>query len=217
MRYESGSMPPGPEIGRHTTPAPSPNQRGVRTEPDGAKLAALDAALASGDHGRALALIDDCFGAGLFRFIFALVRRADLADDLYQTTLLEAFRDLGRFDGRSTLRTWLFSIARHRCLDALKRARRRGDQRVPIEPPDKIDSTPGADHRLGEAQLHAALGRCLDHLAPEIRMVLVMRFSEGFGYDEIARISGISAEAARARVSRALPVLRRCLAREGAL
>jgi len=44
-----------------------------------------------------------------------------------------------------------------------------------------------------------------------------MRFSEGLAYDDIARICRASAEAVRARVSRALPVLRRCIEQKGAL
>src|SRR5262249_23650225 len=47
-----------------------------------------------------------------------------LADDVHQQVFIEAFRDLPGFAGRSTLRTWLFGIARHRVLDAAKRRRR---------------------------------------------------------------------------------------------
>lgn len=57
----------------------------------------------------------------------------------------------------------------------------------------------------------AALGRCLDELTAETRMVLLMRFSEDMPYDDIARVCRVSAETLRARVSRALPILRRCV------
>lgn len=63
----------------------------------------------------------------------------------------------------------------------------------------------------------AALGRCLDELSAEIRMVLLMRFSEGMAYDEISRVCRASVETLRARVSRSLPVLRRCVEQKGAL
>lgn len=209
---------PGENAG-HIAGGPSPNEHGLAQPAlDAAASEALDQALRRGDRTRAIQLIDELFGAGLFRFIYSLVRRADLADDLYQTTLLEAFRDLGTFQARSTVRTWLFGIARHRCLDALKTDRRRDQALVPADQlPEPADSAPGPDQRLDDAQLRIALGRCLDQLAMETRMVLLMRFSEGLAYDDIARICRASPEAVRARVSRALPVLRRCIEQKGAL
>jgi RNA polymerase sigma-70 factor, ECF subfamily len=177
--------------------------------------AGLDEALRRGDRACAIQLIDELFGAALFRFIHALVRRDDLADDLYQKTLFEAFRDLATFAERSSLRTWLFGIARQRCLDALKAEHRR-DARFAAsdELPQAVDVEPSPELRLIDAELQARLNRCLAKLAPELQMVLLMRFAEGFGYDDIARVCRAKEEAMRARVSRAMPVLRSCI--EGA-
>jgi RNA polymerase sigma factor (sigma-70 family) len=47
------------------------------------------------------------------------------AEDALQETLLAAWQDLPRFEQRSTLRTWLYQVATHRCLNALRSARRR--------------------------------------------------------------------------------------------
>jgi RNA polymerase sigma factor (sigma-70 family) len=228
-----GHMGTGEKIARHAEAGASPNAEGphgasgasgaseasgVSGASDGERPAALEAALQRRDRGAAIALIDELFGDGLFRFIHAMVRKDDVADDLYQTTLLEAFRDLETFAERSALRTWLFGIARHRCLDALKAGRRR-DGRFPgaDELPETADPSPSAAERLGQAELLAALGDCLDELVPETRMVLLMRFSEDMPYDDIARVCRASAETLRARVSRALPVLRRCVEQKGQL
>lgn len=202
---------------RHAAPAASP-----KGDASPAPLpAALSSALSAGDRAAALALIDEHYGESLHRFIYALVRREDLADDLYQTTLLQAFRDLATFEERSSLRTWLFGIARHRCLDALKADRRRGERFTSGDEPDgdgdATDEAPSALDRLGQAELVAALGHCLDALTPETRMVLLMRFSEDMPYDDIARVCRASAETLRARVSRALPILRRCVEQKGPL
>jgi RNA polymerase sigma-70 factor (ECF subfamily) len=206
------------DMASHIAPPPSPHAHGLPRTPADPASDALDHALRSGDRARAIELIDEALGPGLFRFIHALVRNAELANDLYQTTLLAAFRDLGAFEARSSLRTWLFGIARHRCLDALKTGKRRDAPLVrDDETPEVADATPGPDQRLDDAQLRTALGHCLDQLAADTRMVLVMRFSEGMPYDDVARICRASAEAVRARVSRALPVLRRCIERTGAL
>src|SRR5713226_10669411 len=47
------------------------------------------------------------------------------AEDALQDTLLTAWRGLGGFEGRASLRTWLYRIATHRCLNALRSASRR--------------------------------------------------------------------------------------------
>lgn len=185
---------------------------------DSERRAQLEAALQRRDRAAAIALIDALYGDGLFRFIHAMVRKDDVADDVYQTTLLEAFRDLETFAERSALRTWLFGIARHRCLDALKLGQRRDSRfHSDDELPEAADAAPSAAERLGHAELLAALGACLDELVPETRMVLLMRFSEDMPYEDIARVCRASAETMRARVSRALPVLRRCVEQKGSL
>jgi len=197
------------QVARHTEEPASPTQH---------DLPELAAAIERGDTRRAIALVDASYGEALYRFIRAMVRRAELADDVYQTTLVEAMRDLRGFAGRSSVRSWLFAIARHRCLDALKAARRRDARETSAEAqPEPIDPAPAADQRLSDAAVLAALEHCLGELAPEVRMVMLMRFSEGFGYDDIARICGARPDAVRARVCRAMPVLRACIERRGVL
>ena len=61
------------------------------------------------------------------------------AEDALQDTMLAAWRGLERFDGRASLRTWLYRIATNQCLDALRSARRRPAKQwdIPgIEPPE---------------------------------------------------------------------------------
>lgn len=197
---------------------PAPTARGSEPAPAPASEPAIAAAIAQGDARQTIALLDAAYGCSLYRFIRAMVRSDDVADDVYQSTLIDAFRDLRSFGGRSSARTWLFAIARHRCLDALKLTRRRAARFTSVERlPEAADPAAAVDRRLSDAQLRTALERCLGELAPELRMVLAMRFTEGFSYDEIARICGARPEAVRARVCRAMPVLRRCIERRGAV
>jgi RNA polymerase sigma-70 factor (ECF subfamily) len=202
---------------RHIAAAASPVQDDrLPAQLDPAAGDELAAAIARRDDRRAITLIDASYGASLYRLIRAMVRSDDVADDVYQTTLLEAFRDLRAFAGRSSVRSWLFAIARHRCLDTLKMARRRDARFASAERlPETADPAPRTDQRLSASQLVAALEHCIDELDPEVRMVLVMRFTEGFAYDDIARICRARPEAMRARVSRAMPVLRRCIEQRG--
>lgn len=180
--------------------------------------AAIDADLARGAYRAALDRIDAVHGDALYRFIRSMMGSDDRADDLYQVTMIAAFRDLATFGGRSSVRTWLFGIARHRCLDALK-LERRHDARFAAtdEVPEIADDGPAPDRVLTDGELLAALEQCLGRLPAEVRMVLVLRFQEGFAYDDIARITQLRLETLRARVSRAMPVLRRCIESRGAV
>lgn len=228
MSYEHADMAHDGGSERHAGAAVSPDEGVVSTiaspptprpvldgDPGEAEIRA---AIARGAHRDALVKLDELHGAALYRFVRSLMGTDDRADDLYQTTMIAAYRDLASFEGRSSLRTWLFGIARHRCLDALK-AERRHDARFTSS--DEVSevpaSVPAPDQLLSDAALVEALARCLAKLAPELRMLLVLRFQEGFGYDDIARITQLRVEALRARVSRAMPVLRRCIEERGAL
>lgn len=206
-------------ISRHSEASASPDisvpsvATGLSAMPD-----EIDAAIARGEFREALTKIDERHGAALYRFVRNLTGSDHLSDDVYQTILVEVYRDLSTFGGRSSLRTWLFSVARHRCLDALKADRRRAARFESTESaPDVADVRPRADERMSDEQVLAALEHCLEQLPPELKMVLLLRFQEGFAYDDIARITRLRNDTLRARVSRAMPALRTCIERQGAL
>jgi len=176
---------------------------------------ALDA-LDAGDFKTALTALMDAYGTPVYRFCRYMVADPDLAEDAHQTTFVQAYEGLDRFSRSSTLKTWLFSIARHRCLDAVKVAGRRQKRFEAVaEAPETALEEPSADQRLLHRARRQALAACLDELRPEIRTAVLLRFQEELSYPEIARVSGDQAATLQARVARALPVLRTCLERKG--
>jgi RNA polymerase sigma factor (sigma-70 family) len=173
-------------------------------------------ALVRGDRDGALAILVRAYGPALYRYCRQMVADPDLAKDVHQATFLQAFEGLEGFGGRFLFRAWLYRIARHRCLDALKIARRR-EKRFPGagELPESPDPDPGADVSLGERDRIAAVRRCLGELAPHIRSAVLLRFQEGFSYEQMAGRLRERAPTLQARVARALPGLRRCLEAQG--
>ncbi len=152
------------------------------------------------------------------------------AEDLLQETLLAAWRGLEQFEGRSSLRAWLYTIATNRCLNAL-RDRGRRPQPVaaadsgahPVESvaeiswlepyPDALiegvaDAAPGPDARY-EAKESIALAFVsgLQHLAPRQRAVLVLRDVLGFRADEVAEMLGSSPASVNSALQRARATL----------
>ena len=164
--------------------------------------------VAAGDTTRALRRLMDRHGNAVYRYCTAALHDRCLAEDVHQKVFIEAFRDLPRFAGRSTVRTWLFGIARHRALDALK-ARARLQARIePDNQVDAADAAPAPDELLDRARLYEALAACLAELDEKARTALLLRFQQGFTFEQMAEICGEKSGTLQVRVARALPVLR---------
>jgi RNA polymerase sigma factor (sigma-70 family) len=185
--------------------------------PAPAPAATAEELLARGDHRGAVAALMDAHGQAIFGYCLRVLRECQLAEDVLQQVFLEAYRDLPRFQGRSALRTWLLSIASHRCLDSMK-ARRRHLRRVVSDEDAVIGSADPAaapTERLDQVKLTAALEACMDSLSHEVRMTVLLRFHAGLSYEEMADSLKAKPDTLQTRVARALPVLRRCLEGKG--
>jgi RNA polymerase sigma-70 factor (ECF subfamily) len=165
-------------------------------------------ALARTEPHAALRLVMRRHGPAVFRFCRAQLRDAALADDVHQQVFIEAHRDLPTFAGRSTLRAWLFGIARHRVIDAAL-ARRRTAERVDADAsPDPIDPAGAPDEQLDRARLRRALAASLATLPDEVRGAVLLRYQQGFSFEEMAEVCKEKPGTLQARVARALRALR---------
>lgn len=156
-------------------------------------------------------------GEAVYALCVRILRDRTLAEDVLQQTFIEAHRDLDRFQGRSSVRTWLLGIASHRCQDAIKSLRRRQRR---FETDDSAMATaadPTADpvSPIERARIQRALEDCLSELSSETRSAVLLRFQSGMSYEHMAEVVGDKADTVRARVCRALPLLRRCLEGKG--
>jgi RNA polymerase sigma-70 factor, ECF subfamily len=148
-----------------------------------------------GDPGAAAAFIRST-QAEVWRFVAGLVDTAT-ADDLTQETYLRAFRALASFQARSSVRTWLFGIARRVCADHLRevmRGRRLLARAAALhsEPTGQPDPASAID----AAQL-------LARLSPDRREAFVLTQILGLSYEEAARSLDIPIGTVRSRVARA--------------
>jgi RNA polymerase sigma-70 factor, ECF subfamily len=148
----------------------------------------------------------------LHNFCCVLLGDRVLAEDVQQQTFLEAFRDLLRFQHRSSVRSWIFTIARHRVYDALKARRRAQARTSPGDVADQLaeepDPRPQPDESIDATRLRAALVASLRELREPVMIAVVLRFHQGFTFEEIAEVCGDSAGTHHARVTRALRQLR---------
>jgi RNA polymerase sigma-70 factor (ECF subfamily) len=152
------------------------------------------------------------------------------AEDLVQETYLRAWRSYGDFEGRASLRTWLYRIATNACLNALRHGSRRvlpaglgapatdpialaqREPEVPWLEPIPDERADPAAIVAGRAGLRLALIAALQHLPPQQRTVLILRDVLAWSAEEAADVLGVSPAAvhstlqrARARLDRLAP------------
>jgi RNA polymerase sigma-70 factor (ECF subfamily) len=171
--------------------------------------------VAQGDMTGALRLVMQRYGNEVYRYCCQELRDPALADDVHQQVFIKVHKDLPRFRGKSSVRTWVFGIARHRVLDAVKARKRRNARHPPVTEPEQLanvpDLQPTADQRIDDQRLHAALLDCVDQLSPDARSAVLLRFQQGFTFDALGRILNKRPGTLQAAVTRALPVLRECI------
>jgi len=129
---------------------------------------------------------------------------------------LQAFRDLDTLRDVAQARAWLFGVAHHRCLDALK-ARRRAALHFQESPelPEGESRAPTPPEDIDQRRREHALEACLGELSAEVRAALILRFHDQMTYEAMAEILREKPATLQARVARAMPVLRRCLESKG--
>ena len=171
-------------------------------------LARVAADAAEGDPLAAATLVR-ATQSDVWRLCAALVDR-DGADDLTQETYLRAFGSLDRFAGRSSVRTWLLSIARRVCADALRSRRRRRLTLVREAADLELLAPEGSLDAVGEG---ASVTDLLERLAPDRREAFVLTQLLGLSYAEAADVAECPVGTIRSRVARARADLLSSLAR----
>jgi RNA polymerase sigma-70 factor (ECF subfamily) len=157
---------------------------------------------------RAATLLVERHAPALSRFVASIGARHDV-EEIVQDTFVRAFASLDGFRGESSLRTWLFTIARRLVLDRRRSVRRRGEQ-VEVQESDAATEYDSLDSVVAdETQLR--LRSALEKLSPTQREVFVLRVSEGMSYREIADTVGTTEGAARVHYHNAMRTIKELL------
>lgn len=151
--------------------------------------------------------------------------RADAAD-MTQEVFVKVFRGVGRFNGESSLRTWIYRIALHEASNQRRWWMRHKQREIPIEQEmmegDSSSSIKLKDmlvdpsespfemamHAENRARVEAALSRVQE----PFRTTLILRDIEGFVYEEVAEIQGVNLGTVKSRLVRGRALLKTILA-----
>jgi len=138
------------------------------------------------------------------------VRRADVADDLTQETLLRGFRSLRTLTDRARFGTWLMGIAVRASLDWLKAAERKTVMFSAVSPTEPMDGVAREDHiaDLERRDECRRLMREVECLPEDLRRTLMLYYYEDLTYRQLGELLDVSAATVNARLTRARLILR---------
>lgn len=151
-------------------------------------------------------------GPALYRYARRLTRDDGEAQDAVQEALLGAWKGIDRFEGRSGLRTWLFSLTARKVADRYRRARADPvDDALLTTRPAGSDSDPF--EQASGSELRQALDRALAELPYRQRACWLLVEVEQLTQAEVAQVLGISPDAVRGQLFRARRTLEERMAR----
>ena len=168
-------------------------------------------ALRHGDR-RAFARLLDDYSGPLYRLALKMLGNASDAEDALQNTFLKAFQHVDKFEGRSSLSTWLYRIASNEALMLLRKRRPETTfSDIPLDDEDdqNIDPVQTTDwcclpeEELLSSEGRTALDRAVEHLPETLRIVFVLRDIEDLSILETSQVLGLSETAVKTRLLRA--------------
>jgi RNA polymerase sigma-70 factor (TIGR02960 family) len=181
-------------------------------------------ARAQAGDGDAFAALVEPFRRELHVHCYRILGSVADAEDVLQEAMMAAWRGLAQFEGRASLRGWLYRIATNKCLNQLRGARTRAQYvpEVPLPEPTRIgeplwldpypdallgdiaDVAPGPEARYeARESVSLAFVTALQHLTPGQRAVLVLRDALGFTASEAADILGGTLDSVNGSLKRA--------------
>jgi RNA polymerase sigma-70 factor, ECF subfamily len=179
---------------------------------------------------RTLAGSEDAFTAlvsrhqrSVYNLLARMLRNPALAEELAQESFLKAYTHLRSFKPEFKFANWILRIAHNTAIDVL---RQRGPQIVSIDAPAPAEQrsveetavdprSDEAERRVEQRDLTRLLDAALDHLRPEYRRAVVLRYQQDLGYEEIAAITGEPVGTVKSHLHRARSEMAAFLTRRG--
>jgi RNA polymerase sigma-70 factor (ECF subfamily) len=162
------------------------------------------ARVAAGDLA-ALGALFERYRQPLFRFLYRILQHTAWTEDLLQEAFLRVYDQRRRYAAGKPFSTWLYTIAHHLAIDALRREKR-------CLPHDDLHALATPTEDFAQTALASAVRAAVARLPEDQRVVVILREYEGFSYKEIAAVVGCTEEAARVRGHRARQALKTLLA-----
>jgi len=132
----------------------------------------------------AIALLLPAFRRKVFGLAYSFLRDREAAEDVTQEVFIKVWRALPGYDGRASMSTWIYAIARNASLSALRARRAQSSLSDPevMSAVEAINPVPSAD----EFVERAAVRRLVDQLPAKQRQVIMLFYMEAQSHEEVA-------------------------------
>ncbi len=152
----------------------------------------------------------------IYRYLYSLTHDVTLSEDLASEVFLEVVKSIATFRGESDIKTWLFSVARHKWIDYLRKKNRQIETEVLSEFVGELPLSPekGTEEQYLEKELLERVEEILG-AEPERTGKIVRLRMEGYSFYEIGKMAGISESSARVIYFRAKEKIKQTLEKEG--
>ncbi len=156
----------------------------------------------------------------IYRYLYSLTHDASLSEDLTSEVFLEAVKSIAAFRGESDVKTWLFSIARHKWIDNLRKKNRQAETEVLSELVGDFPAVDGGTELKGpeeqylDKELLERVYALLEEEPERTRNIVKLRL-EGYSFYEIAKTEKISESSARVIYFRTKEKIKASLEKEG--
>ena len=161
--------------------------------------------ISAGDKA-AMKQVYDLHSGPLFHFVKNWLADIHDASDLVHETMLEVWQKADRFQGRSSLKSWIFSIARNKSIDRNRKGSRLS---YTDESHDVVDTDVSPLEAVQYSQDAAALKDCVSRLSETHQRMIHLAFYEDLSYREIAEIEGCPIGTVKTRILHAKKLLQR--------
>ncbi|AST92289.1 MULTISPECIES: RNA polymerase sigma factor SigX [Sutcliffiella] len=147
----------------------------------------------------------------VYQFLFYMVKNKEQAEDLVQEVYIKVLRSYDRFEGKSSEKTWLFSIAKHVAIDSFRK--QKGWKNKLLETFDwnkqqVKDVAPLPEEVAVKNEQVQLLYRCLDKCKMDHRIVLILRYIQALSIQETAQVLGWSESKVKTTQHRAVKALK---------
>jgi RNA polymerase sigma-70 factor (ECF subfamily) len=150
--------------------------------------------------------IVDAYQARIYGFVRRMLKNEEEAQDVAQEVFIRAYQALHRFDGRSSLRTWLFRIAANLCIDRARRTERQGQSVSLTQGESGEDEMELSDSRWSPEEiilndeLVSIVEASIEAMSEKLRSVLILHDKEGLAYEEIADVLKVPVGTVKSRL-----------------
>jgi len=166
----------------------------------------------NGDTNALRELVNE-YSSMVYRFAFNVCRDTDKAENTTQETFLSVIRNLGQFNRQSKFSTWLYTIVSNHCFMLARKNRSSrfvsiDDEEASVPDTAYVELDASPEELVERSDTRQIIDEAIAKLAPEYRIVFVLRDVEGLSTQEVSEVTNLSVAAVKSRLHRARAYLR---------